>query len=293
MARITIPYTSYFGINTTKVPFENLDALNDTAVYLDPHAVRIIQNQFSKNAILAIDSFLDCLTGCILTQQTVKEHLFTHFNEPKETHLGLSCRGYYGHGTSGYLNSKIIEILSGKDLYPLLDIGVFKHLENLPIFIDGIGNDITSDITTCLIFDQLAHFTQDCMKKFPQLTSKGTRVVTKQIWNPQTLAWQPVEYVLPEIEGNGLVLIPTGWCQNGLSGTSERYYNLESLGYLQDRGPKTGGKPVTKKQLKKSNHDRIATNVRETTKAQQANRNLIKEFWEYVDSHDFLDNQRK
>lgn len=292
MARITTPITSYFDI-TSKVPFEDIDAFDDTRLFIDPHIVRTSQSSYGKDAANTLHSFLRPLTMSILHRDDNWHQMLKNINEPKESHLGLSKKGCRGHGAGNILSFKIGKTLSGKDLSPLLDIGVFEHLENLPIFIEGIGNDITSDITTCLIFDQLAHFTQDCMKEFPQLTTKGTCVVTKQIWNPQTSTWQPIEYTLPEIDENGLVLIPTGWCQNSLSGTAERYYNLESLGYLQDRGPRTNGKPITKKQLKKSNQDRIATNVRETTKAQRANRNLIKEFWKYVDSHDFLYNQKE
>ncbi|NKT56397.1 hypothetical protein GS896_27950 [Rhodococcus hoagii] len=70
----------------------------------------------------------------------------------------LAKSGFSGHGGAEDVGSWIWQALNN-DIYALIAVGKLKQIEDLPLFIEGIDKDITSDITTRIIFEALADFT--------------------------------------------------------------------------------------------------------------------------------------
>ncbi len=117
----------------------------------------------------------------------------------------------------------------------LVRIGVLKQIEDLPLFVEGVDRDITSDITTRIIFDALVKFTAQMLVQFPEFSEGGHRIgaFTKQIWSTDALEWVDVEVTLPVADGKALLLVPTGWARPTLLMSAGRYYETSVLTFAQ------------------------------------------------------------
>ena len=167
-------------------------------------------------------------------------------------------------------------------------MGVLKHLEQLPLFVEGIGADICSDLTTRIVLASLADFTTYMMETHPELRD-GASQSTTTVWDPISLRWVDRELVLPAPEGRPLLLVPAGWARRNPLMTARRFHGVSVLGYVQDseavRSPKTG-------RLLKSSKDELRrrpdlrdvheVNVRTTIEALSQNDNLVASFEAYV-----------
>ena len=278
-----IRYTDYFHIKGD-IPFEDLDAYNDNKMYLDPHLIRNAAGPAPYCALAKdeLHTFLNCLSEKVLHKDKSGRDLLTHLNEPPETRLGMSEAGSYGHAADSKLELAIWKAVC-EDLEALWRLGIIHHFEDLPIFIRGIGNDITSDITTRIVYDALAQFTEDCMNRFPELRAKGTSSVTKFIWDPTDKKWVERTYQLPVIGKVPVVLIPKGWADIRLQGLSERFFRKSVLDYKIEQ---SGYPKPSKKQLQRKlsgNHRQYNIDTVIEAKESDARRDLVDEFWRYAD----------
>ncbi|MBM4509464.1 hypothetical protein GS421_08960 [Rhodococcus hoagii] len=73
----------------------------------------------------------------------------------------------------------------------MIAVGKLKQIEDLPLFIEGIDKDITSDITTRIIFEALADFTAHMIDTYPHFKSGGHRIGTVkcQAWDVVASDW--------------------------------------------------------------------------------------------------------
>ena len=291
MLNTVVSYTDYFGIQDRDVPFENLAALQDTPLFVDPHAIRFTggPQPYQQNAVQELDTFLNELSLRVIQSPADGGGLLDHIGEPKETRLGVTRNGYYGHAASTKLAGKIWCTLI-TDLQALFRLGIIKHLEELTIFVEGIDRDITSDITTRIIFNTLAKFTQDCAAQFPELLSRGTSKLAKFAWIPEQTSWQEKEYEVPAIEGAPLILIPQGWSRKQLMGNADKYYRMGPIGYLQRKQSRYDGRgkllQPTKTELMQQLSGKIRDiNIGMTMTAINDQSNLVDAFWAYVDDY--------
>jgi hypothetical protein len=95
----------------------------------------------------------------------------------------LRCRGSPNGAED--VGAAIWDALS-TDAEALVRVGVLTQVEDLPIFVDGVAEDITSDLTTRIVFQPLADFTAEMIARFPRFSSGGhsTEVVPRQVWDP-------------------------------------------------------------------------------------------------------------
>lgn len=283
-------YTDYFGITDRRVPFEDLNVHNDTRLFLDPHLIRLqtLPHPYRDQAINCLDTFLETLTVRVLNRNEGPGDLLKHIQEPPETHLGMARHGYRGHAASDVIAQRIWESLT-TDLYSLFRVGLLEHIEDLPLFVRGIDRDITSDITTRVIFDSLAQFTMSCMRQIPELSSRGTIQIEKVVWDPSHRQWTQRAYTVPKInDGAGVILIPRGWIRKRLLGSASRFLQMETLAYIQNSRARydhrgklvVPSKKTLKKELAKEPHQ---ANIFYTEAAKRNRQNLIARFWQYVD----------
>lgn len=87
----------------------------------------------------------------------------------------MSATGFRGHGGAEVVGSWIWEALNN-DVEALVRVGVLKQIEDLPLFVGGVDRDITSDITTRIIFEPLGRFTEHMLNTYPQFTSAEHKV---------------------------------------------------------------------------------------------------------------------
>lgn len=278
-----IRYTDYFKIERN-VPFEDLDAYNDNKMFLDPHLIRITteHNPYHSLAKNELYTFLNCLSEKALHKDGTGRKLLVHLNEPPETRLGMSQTGSYGHAADSKLESAIWKAVC-EDLAALWQLGIIHHFEDLPIFIKRIGDDITSDITTRIVYDALAKFTENCMDQFPELRAKGTKDLTRYIWDSSSKKWVERTYQLPIIGNIPVVLIPKGWADIKLQGQSERFFRKTVLDYKieQSEYPKPSKKQLQRQMSR--NHYRYNIDTAIEAKESDIQRDLVEEFWRNLD----------
>jgi hypothetical protein len=284
----------YYGI-TGPVPFVDVEISRDNQLYVDPHAIRRRQRlePFARDAVTCIDTFLHEVTQSII-DATPASHarghqLLQQFTEPWETRLGMAKGGFHGHGGGDVVGTWIWEVLNG-DAEAVVQIGALRHIEHLPLFVEGVDRDITSDITTRIIFSVLADFTESMLQAYPQLQAgrHKTRTFGKQVWDPVGQSWRIRKVTLPIADGKALLLVPNGWARRHLLMSARRFYGTTVLSYAQLELAviDSNGKLLTtpKKILRKRTDLREgrATNLRLTLQAIENEEDLINAFEAFV-----------
>lgn len=231
--------TEHFKISAP-VPFIDVNAHTDTRLFVDPRAIRIEKNPspYNADANQCTRTFFDTVTNYIKSSSSADNYraleLLQHFREPKQTRLGLAKSGINGHGGSEEVGQWIWETLS-TNANALLRIGTLKWIEDIPLFVDGVGDDITSDLTTRIIFKPLAEFTSAMVAKYPEFRAAPHKMIKSdhQIWNPQSCTWDEGTFELPSVNEVPLLLVPKNWVRPSLLMTATRYYETQMLTYVQ------------------------------------------------------------
>lgn len=225
---------------TGPTPFLDVETDSDNRLYLDPCAIRLAKwpQPFADQAVECGDSFCEEITRSVIDGTAAShrrgESLLQHFTEPAETRLGMAAAGFQGHGASLGIGSRIWETLI-TDVEFLVRTGVLRRIEDLPLFVEGVDRDITSDVTTRIIYHPLARFTEAMLEVFPHFTAAGNRVhsYTKQVWDPRAREWTTADVVLPVVDGRPLLLVPKGWARATLLMSARRYYETSVLSFAQ------------------------------------------------------------
>lgn len=211
--------TTHYGISGP-VPFLDVEVSADNRMFLDPHAIRLCHgvDPFAASANHCTATFFDEVTACVgATSASVCQRgleLLQRFEEPWETRLGMAAQGFYGHGGAEDVGAWIWAALN-TDLEALVRIGLLRWIEDLPLFIEGIDRDITSDITTRIVFEPLADFTADMMVRYPQFKAGPHRVgvFSRQVWDSNRREWTQKDITLPIAAGKPLLLVPRYWAR--------------------------------------------------------------------------------
>jgi hypothetical protein len=248
---------------------------------------------FAGDAVMALDTFFDVVSLDAMSSAPADHRhgldLLQHFEEPWETRMGMARTGFSGHGGSVDVGSWIWDALR-TDLSALINIGLLKHLEDLPLFVHGIDRDITSDITTRIVFQPLADFTASMVKAYPEFIALGhtTRVIERQVWDPANKAWAFVQVELPIVNGKPLLLVPSGWARPTLLMSAGRYYETQVLTFAQlEQASIRNGRVL------KTPKDRLkeqpglsrgrGTNRVVTMRADEAGHDILAQFRRFVD----------
>lgn len=181
--------THIFKINGP-VPFLDIEPHKDNGLFVDPCRIRLDTwaSPHRAAAVQQMNTFLDLVAQKIMANDVSGAFdLLKHFGEPNETCLGMSKLEIMGRGGGIEVGWSITEALAG-ELRPFLEVAILKYLENLPLFVAGVDRDITSDITTRIVFSALIDFTHAMMRRYPQLGER-TQQDEYQVWDDQTLTW--------------------------------------------------------------------------------------------------------
>lgn len=232
--------SQYFHISSRPLPFLDVNVHDDNRLFVDPFAIRMGFGpaKFVHDANVCTTTFFDEVTRCVVSAKaahhTRGERLLQHFEEPRETRLGMSAHGFDGHGGADGVGTDIWNVLTG-DAEALVQIGLLKQLEDLPLFVPGVGSDITSDLTTRVIFRPLADFTAEMVARFPEFTAVSpTRPFARQVWDPSALSWTIETVDLPIVGHKPLLLVPREWARHNLTLNATRFYDTALLSHVQD-----------------------------------------------------------
>lgn len=287
--------TTHFAI-PGPVPFVDVELSRDNEQFIDLHRIRLASGSSAHldSALACVDTFLTtvstaAMSGVPRLEEEARE-LLQQFSEPRETRLGLARKGFNGHGGADDIGARVWRSLT-TDLKALLHVGVLKYLEELPLFIEGIDRDLTSDITTRIIFGPLADFTAEMLVRYPQFSAGGHRTVTidRQVWDATACIWTTRRMTLPAANGKPVLLVPKAWVSKRLLMSPRRFHGTTLLSYVQEEHASIslGGKIVhpSKVSLRKRPDLRRGrrTNLEVTLRAHEAGTDLLRLFHIFVE----------
>jgi len=295
MPRITQVYDI-----TGPVPFFDAEVTTDNRWFVDPYAVRIARGPepFVAEANACTSSFFDALAGCIVASAGSRAHadgllMLQRFAEPRETRLGMARRGFDGHGGAAKIGFDIWTALT-TEVEALVEVAVLGQIEHIPLFVHGVDRDITSDLTTRIIYRPLADFTMAMVEQYPEFraASHGVRQVERQVWDAARSTWATQVMELPTVDGKPLLLVPKDWVRQHLLMSATRFYETTILTHAQlQRAVRLHDKVLkTPKSELKRNPDLgrgRGTILRVTSQARHDGLDLVAEFTRFV-NHQLL-----
>lgn len=263
-------------------PFVDVDTQRDTRIFLDPARIRWASapHPWHLLAVEQLETFFDEVSTATL--QGVHQRaraLLEQFPEPELTHLGLSTAGFHGRGAGAIRSGRIHEALEG-DLRALLEVGLLTRLEQLPLFVEGVGADVTSDVATVLIFPALAGFTWDIASTCESMRL-SFRLYEQRVWLPSEREWGVGRFELPTLNGEPLLLVPSRWAgPRHLLNHSGFYGNVILEDMVNQGSPAAFSRgmwvPPTKKILRAERQGPVKeVNLQQTLQAHGVDANLV------------------
>lgn len=250
--------SSFYGLPSTQAELEFIDVdLNgDTRLFVDPHSLWYIDSDWARECLsLVQDLFTEVLAATRLGDRQRADYLLGRLSEPNETHLGLSAAESRGSGVGDGLARDIWAALSTSRA---LQGGLLADLEDTVLFVDGIGLDRISDITTNVIRAQLVKFTQDACQYYGIPLTPG--IASGPCWNRSDHRWYETFAELPIANGARLLLVPKSIVRQGGIFSPGEYFThyvqtYQQADELRRRGHlvrfrKDGTPFVTKKSLR-------------------------------------------
>lgn len=216
--------------NQHELDFVNIDTNKDFPVYLNPFVFSSRSDPFSIDASRVVRGFFQHNLSLINSKNIDEARSnFSYLNEPNETCLGMSVKKPQGRGVgesnaddlfNSILNSRAIET------------GLVDHLEDTAIFIDGIGRDKVSDMTTNIIRLNLIRYTQSqCNLLNIPLTPD---VPSGFFWEPTSKRWHQEHTDMLVINGKIILLVPKGVVSYVKEFNHSKYHQHHALEFLQD-----------------------------------------------------------
>lgn len=227
------------GKGQPQLDFVDIDLNTDTPLFIDPAAFHDCPGYFAEKCAADITSFFDAvLHAAGENDDEMGEKLLTALREPDEIQLGLSKGLPKGRGL-GHLQASIIfeRIKTSK----ALKTGLVQDLNDVLMFVRGIGPDIVSDITTNIIRRHLIKYTQD---QFDLLgISINTNLPTGLLWDPVDAKWEEGFDEIPIVNERRILLVPKRFVKwrYDFSKAGTQYYNKFFVNYIrQDQLRKDG-----------------------------------------------------
>ena len=256
--------SAHFKLKWTQasLDFLDVDTQKDTKLFVDPHALRRMNDPWSRRCVALVQSFFQNLLNTIANNDELgAKRLLASLSEPNECHLGLSKGESVGRGMGVGLAEKLWESLSSSRA---IQTGLLEDLEDTAILVEGIGPDRISDIIINIIREPLIEYTQRICSYYGIPLTEN--VDSGPIWNIQSNAWNNDLVNLPMVEHKKLILMPKAIVRKNLFYRVDEYYQHHILTNLQEIELNMGSSlvyllkdGVTKKVTKKSVKEKYGT----------------------------------
>ncbi|MER6220959.1 hypothetical protein ABT189_10235 [Streptomyces sp900105755] len=214
--------SEFYNLGRTQptLDFVDVDIENDTPVYIDPSTLKKLSDDWALQCMEMLGTFFySVLDGINHGDQGRVKELLIRLQEPNETHFGLSKGKSRGRALGPYLVRRICDNLS---VSRAAQSGLLEDLEDTALFIEGIGKDIVSDITTCVIRGMLISYTQAISSMYGIDLVEG--VHCGLAWDPRRREWEETYTRLPIAGGKPLLLVPKVIVRYDLLLTKKEYF---------------------------------------------------------------------
>jgi len=140
-----------------ELEFVDYDLSGDTRLFLDPYFISTQNNNFCNQANMIIKSFFNCLLLYLREGDYSKaRNMLRHIGEFKDANLGLSEGQPKGKGIGSFYSEKLFKSLKKSKA---VKTGLVEDIEDLAIFIEGIGKDRISDMLGNILKKLLIDYT--------------------------------------------------------------------------------------------------------------------------------------
>jgi hypothetical protein len=245
------------GRSQPELDFVDIDLTADLSVYVDPFAISLYPDDLSRRASDAIVWFFQTAIQAIRDgREDQAIRMLGNLSEPNETRLGVSRDRPQGRGVSGKQAFDLYRSIANSEA---AKSGLVTDISECDLFIEGIGPDKISDMTTNIIRDLLIDYTgQQCaLHGIPTVNTPSGPT-----FDHQRGMWREQYRQLPRYDGSRVILVPKMFVRRHLALNSQDYLNKHVFEFLQAEHLnsmsalvetlKNGSLRVTKKSLKEN-----------------------------------------
>jgi hypothetical protein len=189
----------------------NISLVNDLPLFIDPFLLFNSESEQYQRLHSEIIRYMIFLRDKSLSGNVNSDllNVWYCFREVKQNWLGFSLVGNSGSGLgldfARALHDNLHRIFAdfGEE-----SVTRGSHLEKVCLVRSGVGRDNISDFTTNLIKDFLCRYTQQFAREHLDSSKTKNTWVDKARFNYETEAWDRVQYTLPYIAGDFVILTP-------------------------------------------------------------------------------------
>jgi hypothetical protein len=220
------------GRTQGELDFVDVQIDGDTALFVDPAALRRVHGQWAHDCVALVQDFFQSVIAAVAANhQDEALRQLRGLREPNETRLGLSTGRPRGRALGPDSSEDIYEALSRSEA---THSGLLEHLEDTALLVRGIGPDIISDITTNLVRDPLIAYTERTATQAGIPLEEG--VASGPLWDPSSASWSEGRYVrLPIAGGRPIVLVPKAVVRRHIEYDADEYLHNFILPVLAER----------------------------------------------------------
>lgn len=222
-------FSRHFQINApqSQLDFVDVSTSYDTKVYVDPYAIEIRDDVWSGQCSELIRSFfLEVLDALRARDDVRARNLMSHLHEPAETFLGVSKFEPKGKGVG---EKQARQLVNGIKKSAAFKSGILSDLSEMALFVEGVGRDKISDLTTNIIRSKFVEYTnQRC-----RIYNIGTEDYNgPPFWDSARKNWVNRTVKLPRINKTPVMLVPKLAVRRELSLNSQEFYNKQITDFL-------------------------------------------------------------
>lgn len=220
----------YFNLKKRQAQLDFVDVSleGDIPLFLDPFALSQRQDEWSRECHHTIMVYFQQLVELIRRgEEGGAIELLSYLREPNETRLGFSKNRPKGAGIGSRQAHDLYSTLSQSSA---VQTGVLSSLQDCELWVDGIGRDKISDLTTNVIRKHLVSYTHD------QAALHGLPLEEAPLpaqFDRGTMTWRTAYANIPTFERAPILLVPKAIVRYDPAYNSNTYYNHFVLEYLQ------------------------------------------------------------
>jgi hypothetical protein len=173
---------------------------DDNRLFIDPYLIERSTDDWSQQALIAINTFFDKLFEELKSGNMLTSGLFDHAHEQNATKLGYGN----GHNGKGKTPDGLMESL--KKLCILVEeIPTISRAQDIPVLVEGFAEDCMSDLLTNILYEKLWLFTAQQMKKYGREADDYSVFVA---WDIGKCKWVKFEHPCWLHNGREILLVP-------------------------------------------------------------------------------------
>ncbi|MDD2208110.1 MAG: hypothetical protein PHG03_03265 [Bacilli bacterium] len=243
------------NMSQNELNFVDINIHKDIPLFVDPYRISKLTGPFIDDANDIINSFFSYLITLISNgDYDEAEKIFINLNEVNETCFGYSTGKPKGVGLGVKSASDVFKAIKNS---AAAKKGVLNSIEDIRVFVKGVGMDRISDMTTNIIKELLIEYTQEQCELYNIPLTK--EISSGYFWNPISRRWEQKYTEMLVIDGKKYILIPKLIVTYGDKFTSNDYFQHFVLNFLQNENIKNNTSLVQTKKGKTNDGEKFVT----------------------------------